>query len=103
MKVGLEKEKELNPVYKAPVIACLRVSSILPAGAPTSYLLTGFLHSLHFTSMENTVLDNTDTGGCNMDTMINLFRLAVYLTCSTLGNRVANAKLSAKSPLEPLL
>ena len=66
---------------------CNVMSNVLiPEGAPTSYLLTGFLQILHLTSIMNTVFEMTDTPGC-----------------STLGNSVENEKLSAVSPFDPLL
>ena len=57
-----------------------------PVGAPTSYLRTGFLQILHLTRIEKIVLERTETPGCK-----------------TFGKRVANEKLSAVSPLDPLL
>ena len=53
---------------------------VIPAGAPTSYLLTGFLHALHLTSMENTVLENTDTGGYNMNMVSTYHTLMMDIT-----------------------
>ena len=58
----------------------------MPVGAPTSYLLTCFLQILHRTRHANTVFARTETPGCR-----------------TLGKRVENEKLSAVSPLDPLL
>ena len=58
---------------------------VIPVEAPMSYLCIGFVH-LHFTRIRKTVLEIIETPGC-----------------STVGNKVANEKLSAWSPLDPLL
>lgn len=78
---------------------------VIEVGALTSYFLTALLQIFNLTSRLYIPLENASTGGCRTVGKKLLTQKALDNTgcCRGLSSYLANVKLSAMSPLEPLL